>query len=170
MESSNVKQLEPATKWCWKCETAKPVADFSRDKSRQDGLQPICRSCAKVARAKYLAAHPGAQKAAYAKWYAKPENRAKTSAATVAHRRARADALIEKYKSAPCMDCRNTFPSCCMDFDHRPEAEKLFGLNFNNLSHRPLEDILAEIAKCDLVCSNCHRIRTKARNQTGRKG
>ena len=166
---SNVAKLGAATKLCWKCSTAKPVAAFSKDKSRADGLQPICKPCAKIARLAQLELRPDGQRQAYKKWRANPENAAKASARTVRNRRARADMLIERFKSAPCMDCKQSFPTCCMDFDHRPGVEKLFGLNFNSLSYRPLEAIMDAIAKCDLVCANCHRIRTVSRNQPGRK-
>jgi hypothetical protein len=32
-------------KWCWRCRTFQPRVDFNRDRSRSDGLQPLCRSC-----------------------------------------------------------------------------------------------------------------------------
>ena len=32
-------------KWCNRCKTVKPVAQFSRDKSRSDGLNHRCRAC-----------------------------------------------------------------------------------------------------------------------------
>jgi site-specific DNA-cytosine methylase len=32
-------------KWCWRCRDFLPRQDFNRDRSRSDGLQPICRSC-----------------------------------------------------------------------------------------------------------------------------
>jgi hypothetical protein len=45
-----------------------------------------------------------------------------------------------------------------MDFDHRPGEEKLF--NVSRFCVASMQLVLAEVAKCDLVCSNCHRIRT----------
>jgi hypothetical protein len=72
-------------------------------------------------------------------------------------------AFIDELKSAPCTDCGVTFPPECMDFDHIPEkGEKVapVGHLFSSASQERLE---AEIAKCELVCSNCHRIRTKNR-------
>jgi len=51
-----------------------------------------------------------------------------------------------------------------MDFDH-VRGEKV--LSISAMVHKGFswESILAEIAKCDVVCSNCHRIRTAARGQ-----
>jgi len=65
-------------------------------------------------------------------------------------------------KNTPCLDCKGRFPPECMDFDH------VRGRKITQVSHmknRRFKDMLAEIAKCDLVCSNCHRIRTKKRIQ-----
>lgn len=68
---------------------------------------------------------------------------------------------IRGIKSIPCMDCQNIYPSCCMDFDHvRGKKEFNIGQNTNKVSKSRM---LAEIKKCDIVCSNCHRIRTELR-------
>lgn len=65
----------------------------------------------------------------------------------------------EEAKSGPCMDCGNQFPPECMDWDHRPGEIK-----YRNVSQiRGKEKLMAEISKCDLVCANCHRIRSKRR-------
>lgn len=66
------------------------------------------------------------------------------------------------YKSAPCMDCGVTYHPCQMDFDHREGVDKVAGVN-QIIKNGNWEDALAEIAKCDLVCSNCHRLRTQNR-------
>lgn len=73
-------------------------------------------------------------------------------------------------KQAPCTDCGGTFPAECMDFDHIAErGPKLFGLS--NSGTRTLKSVLAEIAKCDLICANCHRIRSRGRAKArGRNG
>jgi hypothetical protein len=70
--------------------------------------------------------------------------------------------LVDKLKDNPCLDCGNRFSSECMDFDHVRGA-KLFSIG--QMGHRRHESILEEIAKCDLVCSNCHRIRTNNRRK-----
>jgi hypothetical protein len=68
-------------------------------------------------------------------------------------------ALLYVMKLGPCKDCDRTFPPCAMDFDHA-RGEKKFELW--TCHKRTLTQILAEIAKCDLVCACCHRIRTFA--------
>lgn len=66
--------------------------------------------------------------------------------------------LLHKLKSVPCADCGGKFDPVCMDFDHRDSATKMGKLS--NMHHHGEAAILAEVAKCDVVCSNCHRLRT----------
>ena len=71
---------------------------------------------------------------------------------------------MRELKSAPCMDCRGVFTPECMDFDHVPgRGEKLFHVTVEAMN-RTTESIVEELAKCDLVCANCHRTRTWERN------
>lgn len=66
--------------------------------------------------------------------------------------------MIEDIKSVPCVDCNVQFPSYAMDFDHREnKINDVARLVSNGTS---LVKILQEINKCDIVCANCHRIRT----------
>jgi acetolactate synthase regulatory subunit len=73
-------------------------------------------------------------------------------------------ALIEKIKADPCTDCGRTFDACAMDFDH------VHGDKTDNIAQMvnaaySIETLKAEIAKCELVCACCHRVRTKVRGQ-----
>lgn len=72
---------------------------------------------------------------------------------------------MAKIKSQPCADCGNSYPPVCMDFDHRDPSAKRFIIATSGTRNR--EAVLAEIAKCDLVCANCHRIRTATQNANG---
>lgn len=69
--------------------------------------------------------------------------------------------VIIPAKSKPCADCKKWFPVICMDFDH-VFGEKKFDIahGYNQVSMKVL---LEEISKCEVVCSNCHRIRTNLR-------
>lgn len=66
-------------------------------------------------------------------------------------------------KSKPCVDCGNTFPICCMDFDHKEGEIKKYNIGTMFAHHYGRELILEELEKCELVCANCHRIRTQKR-------
>lgn len=70
---------------------------------------------------------------------------------------------IVAQKDNPCMDCGVNYPSYVMDFDHRPSEYKLFNISRYMRANKSLQQVVEEIAKCDLVCSNCHRIRTFTR-------
>lgn len=48
-----------------------------------------------------------------------------------------------------------------MDFDHREGEHKEYELN--RIDRMTTRAILSEIKKCDVVCSNCHRVRTYKR-------
>ena len=77
-------------------------------------------------------------------------------------RRAANRAYIEEVKAAPCMDCGGVFPSECMDFDHVRGDKDRDIAQMKSLSRRRVVD---EIVKCDLVCANCHRTRTRQRRE-----
>ena len=70
-------------------------------------------------------------------------------------------AMLDRLRDVPCMDCGNRFPSCSMDFDHRDPSTKSSRVPAL-IGHAGDERILAEVAKCDIVCGNCHRLRTFA--------
>ena len=70
----------------------------------------------------------------------------------------RAYEYINSLKKEPCMDCGRAFPTACMDFDHRDPSKKI--LPVSRMVGYSLAKIRQEIKKCDLVCSNCHRMRT----------
>jgi hypothetical protein len=67
---------------------------------------------------------------------------------------------FNEQKDRPCMDCGVKYPPCVMDFDH------VRGLKVSCLGwmwDAARDKVISEIAKCDLVCSNCHRLRTAVR-------
>ena len=72
--------------------------------------------------------------------------------------------FIRSFKDKPCMDCGNRYPPICMDFDHIPErGPKLFNVSVAAGKLLLMKKLAAEIAKCDVVCANCHRLRTEKR-------
>jgi len=90
--------------------------------------------------------------------------RGQYTAPSVERLRAMRDAL----KSVPCYDCQVSFDPECMDFDHRDGSQKSFTISKAMFAVQGNTDIiLAEVAKCDVVCANCHRLRTKRRRQNG---
>jgi hypothetical protein len=76
--------------------------------------------------------------------------------------------LLRELRVCPCADCRGSFAPHQMDFDHRPGTMKRFNLTSGGSMLRPTAVLLEEAAKCDVVCANCHRIRTWQRHVAGR--
>ena len=63
-----------------------------------------------------------------------------------------------------CVDCGYNLHPEVLDFDHHPGTEKRAAVG--TLKCRTWAIILDEIAKCDLLCANCHRLRTLTRRKT----
>jgi hypothetical protein len=68
--------------------------------------------------------------------------------------------FLRDLRRRPCMDCGGSFPPWVMDFDHRDPKTKSFALAAGKALLKSRDVLLAEIAKCDVVCANCHAIRT----------
>lgn len=68
--------------------------------------------------------------------------------------------MIDSAKNRPCLDCKRRFPPYVMDFDH-VRGDKKF--NVSRAHTVGINALREEMAKCDVVCSNCHRIRTHKR-------
>lgn len=76
-------------------------------------------------------------------------------------RRTERHAELDRIKNVPCVDCNKIFSPYIMDFDHRDPSEKLYEISYLiNKSTAPWSRILEEIKKCDIICVNCHRLRT----------
>lgn len=65
---------------------------------------------------------------------------------------------IHKLKNKPCADCSGSFHPVAMGFDHL--RDKSFDVSHMVSGAFSKKRILIEIAKCELVCANCHAIRT----------
>jgi hypothetical protein len=73
------------------------------------------------------------------------------------------DYLRELKTDHPCTDCQLTWPPYVMQFDHIGTAAKAFNVGDFWRGRYSLAAVQAEIAKCELVCANCHAIRTHTR-------
>lgn len=67
--------------------------------------------------------------------------------------------ILEVAKNKPCIDCGHIFQTCAMDLHHRNPEEKIRDVaNLQNFSSE--KKLREEIDKCDVICSNCHRVRS----------
>ena len=100
------------------------------------------------------------QREAERRWYG--ANKAKVAAKKDAKRR-RLRRLVQEAKTRPCADCGLAYPYYVMDLDHLGDDKTMIVsklINFGSTSR-----VLAELAKCEAVCANCHRERTWRRLQ-----
>lgn len=146
-------------KTCSKCGRPEGEVEFQVEKTRNGGLRsrPDCKECRKTYQASFRADNP----TYFADYYV--NNKRKVNAKCVEINRLRRHeryGLIAKLKSNPCVDCKGSFLSCVMDFDHRDRSTKVMDISWMVKRLIPWERVLEEISKCDLVCVCCHRLRT----------
>lgn len=70
-------------------------------------------------------------------------------------RRRRNTEIIREAKSVPCMRCGETYPFYVMDFHHRDPETKALPIGSSRMAGE--QTLRNEIAKCDVLCANCHR-------------
>jgi hypothetical protein len=135
------------TKKCTQCGEEKEICDFFFKNKKTNKLHSQCKSCYKEKRK---------NKEHYAKYkeeYLERINirkKIKTSENRVN--------LLEYFKTHHCVVCDESNP-IVLDFDHKDEKEKKYGISSMIYSYN-WATILAEIEKCNVLCANCHRIRT----------
>ena len=67
-------------------------------------------------------------------------------------------------KLVGCVDCGYNKHPAALQWDHLPGYVKICAVSSMAVQSRyTIEDLKAEIAKCKLVCANCHAIRTHNR-------
>ena len=146
---------------------AHPSKNFLRDGVL---LRP-CSRCGGAFPLHYYHDHSGGGKMAHCKscgtaavrksYYKHHEVRRTEARDDQRKRKAPAKEFVDRIKNVcPCQDCRRPYPAVCMDFDHRPGLKKVDDIS--RLLTRP-DDLCLELLKCDLVCANCHRVRTAER-------
>lgn len=150
------------TATCSACSFTKPLPEMLKRKSRGGAFSyTCCLDCHKVRIKRYYNKNRADKIAAMRVYNAK---RSALAGKRMRHHGSgtRWDdirAFISWLKSVPCTDCGRVFLPCVMDLDH-VHGEKLFGVS-QVIGQAISEDVLwDEILKCEIVCSNCHRLRT----------
>lgn len=128
-------------KTCRKCSRDLDDSCFYAHSRR--GYQSDCKEC----RSKYNA-----------EWYEKNSTavKARSRASGPDLRKKRRQFVWDYLLAHPCVDCSEADP-VVLEFDH-VRGKKSFGLAYAN--NHSMEALLAEIAKCEIRCANCHRRRT----------
>lgn len=81
------------------------------------------------------------------------------------------DFIRSKKEGKACTDCKAVWPWYVLEFDHTGEQGKSHTVSMMVHKYWREKDwhiIEAEIAKCEIVCRNCHVIRTHTRGQWGK--
>lgn len=138
-----------------KCPSGHPYDEANTYwKSNEYGVERICRTCAKL-RQQRRAEMPGRRELnaqRMREWRAANPDRARAS--WRAHDQKTRQLLLDA-RAGGCIRCPEKHPAC-LDFHHRNGKKDKLGHigQFRRFGH---EQLLAEIAKCDVLCSNCHR-------------
>jgi hypothetical protein len=137
-------ELAVETKICTGCRATLPIDEFNFKDKAADKRQGHCRVCQK----KHSRLHY--------------ENNTRTVKLRTKERNTRVGAINRAYvneylRQHPCVDCGNN-NIIVLEFDHvrgkkRKEVSHMIDSAFS------LDSIIEEIAKCDVRCANCHRIR-----------
>jgi len=129
-----------ALRRCSRCGHQLPTECFNR---LGDGLQWWCRSCF----------------AAYFRDRGDTHRR-QSYAAKKARQRALRAQILEHLRHNPCVDCGEADP-LILEFDHVGEKTASISVLLSQTASR--RAVEAEIARCEVVCTNCHRRRTAGR-------
>lgn len=136
---------------CWKCKTDKEEDEFNWENKKLGKRKRICRSCMKVYHQHW-----------YRKSYKHSDSR-KRSISQQGEKIKRARYYVTNYlRTHPCVNCGDKrLP--VLDFDHIIKTEKYnryTRISFLVKRGYSIHRIDEEIAKCQVLCANCHRMKT----------
>lgn len=130
-------------KTCIKCQIDKPQEEFPQPCPSKASRGNCCRECLR---------------SAYKDYYKRNRDKvvAKVKIRNKSSRDKRKQEFDELRASIGCSKCNETHPAT-LDFHHIDPSTKigLVSYMFNNLV--PMHKVRKEIAKCIVLCSNCHR-------------
>ena len=75
------------------------------------------------------------------------------------NRKQRLREMVSEYKARPCVDCGVQYPPYVMDLDH-VRGDKDTNVAQMVSAGYAKKRIMEELLKCEVVCANCHRMRT----------
>ena len=134
-------------KVCTLCGKTRKISSFHKRSRAKDGLSARCKFCISENMAlRYKSDEARRLSIANRRHMAKSKARS---------------FVLDYLKVNPCTDCGYTNP-IALEFDHVIGTKRadVSAMVSDALS---VEAIAAEIQKCQVVCANCHRIRTNAR-------
>lgn len=125
------------------CREYKPADQFNWRRKHKGQRDSLCRMCRSV----YKHEHYSRNRQKYIDNAASRRRRISIE---------RASFLVDYFRTHHCVDCDESDP-VVLEFDHR--GDKLFDVA-KGLCDHSWQAVLDEMAKCEVVCANCHRRRT----------
>lgn len=129
-------------KKCTRCKETKPLSEFSIRNASSDGLDSACRVCRKAYGVEYYKKDGIKARKSRQSSIRYHENRART---------------IEMFDDK-CLDCDQWFPPNLYDIHHLEPEEKEYDI-CDLMARKWTENTDRELAKCIMLCPNCHRAR-----------
>lgn len=129
-------------KICNRCKDEKPVGEFNWRRKKKNQRQSYCKKC----QSKYTMASYRADPSRYYERNFKRKRELKKK-------------VLEFLLEHPCIQCNEADP-VVLDFDHRDSESKTDDVSGLVVMGYKWSIIEEEIAKCDVLCSKCHRKKT----------
>ena len=139
---SSLASVIHVMKTCSTCKSEKPLDQFNNKKTAKDGKHSCCKTCSRATGQRHYRKNKG--------YYLEKNKKLNQT------NRERIWAFL---KTKACVDCEESDP-LILEFDHLRDKKYNVADMIRNASW---ELILTEIAKCDVVCANCHKRRTYKR-------
>lgn len=139
LKAARVAAVKPTIthKQCFFCKQTLEIANFHAKPATLDGYDPRCIQCQRLYNQDYY-----------------KRNSEVAIAKTSKEARRKVEWLAEYKKTLKCSKCPENHIAC-LQFHHRDSSQKEFTIS-TAIRRYSLEKIIEEIAKCDVLCANCH--------------
>lgn len=125
-------------KVCSKCKVQKPLTDFGKHPLGRFQRQSVCRECRKVN---------------WRKW--REKNKPMQAARAAKQRQTNQKKFLDFKSTLKCNRCGFSHPAALV-FHHKDPKHKDFNVSTKRFGS--IKILEREIAKCEVLCSNCHLI------------
>lgn len=131
-----------------------------------DPAHPERREKKRIADREYAAKHKEYALDKMSEWYSKEENKRRVAVREAKRRLDRKLRAMEGTGQTACIYCGESHPAT-LQFHHRNPEEKKFSISQAIMKSQVYswEEIFMEVAKCDLICANCHAVWHSAWNE-----
>ncbi len=146
------------SKRCTKCEIEKDETEFFFQNKKKNRLHAECKCCYKLSREKTYKEHYKNNKDIYIK-------RARERQLKI--NEINAETVFDFLQDKKCEHC-GISDILVLEFHHRNKNEKYANISHLMINGGPINKVLEEMEKCDILCANCHRIETHKENNSYR--